>query len=252
MNQDTQATGVEEPTKVDTSETQPSEASVQVEKEAPEATQGNEEQESSQTETNQAEDTAEEKLYAGKYKTVEDMEKAYKELQSKATKDAMQKADMEKAISGTLDSQVEEAYAAAEESGDYTPNPYAEKIDRLERKSVVQEFVMSHPEMDVDAVDKVLKEDPNISSINSYQARLEYAYLKSQNMGTSKAIEEAKKTAASETQAKVVEKQTAQIESSRKAESDSENELLSKATSGNADERKAAREALIRKHLINI
>jgi hypothetical protein len=244
MDNDTQATGVDEPTVVDTSETQPSEASSPVSNEAPEATQGIEETEV------KAEDTAEEKLYAGKYKTVEDMEKAYKELQTKATKDAMQKADMAKAITSTLDAQADEA---AQING-YETDPIVEKVDRLERKDAVTSFMLSHSDAKVEAMDEVLKTDPIVATINSYQGRLEYAYLKSKNMVTNEAVVEAQKKGAAQAQAKILEKQTAQVETARKAEqTDQDSELYERATGNySMEDRDAARREYIRRNLVNL
>lgn len=236
---ETQVNGNEAPAQ-DTADTQVNEADVQVDG-APEATQGEE------TEV-KAEDTAE-KLYAGKYKTVADLEKAYKNAESKLGQTTSEKAELARELQGTFAQQEAENAQQLEANG-YEVDPVVQKVERLERNDAVSRFIFSHPDADGAAMNKVLTTDPNIAQIQSYDARLEYAYLKSQNMSTSKAIAEAKKTAATETQAKIVEKQAAQVESSRKAETtDEKTELKERMARGGSDG-DAARREYIRKYLV--
>ena len=89
---ETQAPQADDPVATDTSATaDTSEASTQT-NEAPEATQETKEPVAKAT------DTVEDKLYAGKYKSVEDMEKAYQELNSKFTNTSQEKAELAKIL----------------------------------------------------------------------------------------------------------------------------------------------------------
>jgi anti-sigma28 factor (negative regulator of flagellin synthesis) len=71
-------------------------------------------------------------------------------------------------------------------------------------------------------------------------------------MSSSKAIAEAKKNTATETQAKIVEKQTAQVEAAQQTATavDEKAELKEKIASGTLTERVQARREYIRKYLI--
>lgn len=249
MDEETQTTGSAAPSQdEDTASDQTSEASVQTNNEAPEAAQ-----EAKEPET-KAEDTAEEKLYAGKYKSAEEMEKAYQELQSKATKDSQEKAELTRILNEAFTPP--EATTAKEtvEEDFEEPTPQVNsKEDARDRKIALLEFTVNHPDADGDTMVKVLQSDPRVADMSSYEAKLEYAYLRSQNMSQPKAIAEAQKTAKAESQAKTAEKQAAQVESAKKAEPVGDDSLLSKAT-GNytAEDREAARKALIKKHLVNL
>lgn len=245
---DTQAPQSQDPVATDTSALEDqSEASTQT-NEAPEATQTVEEK---QTEEVNATDTAD-KLYAGKYKTPEDMEKAYKELESKFGRETSEKADLTRILNEAFtppeapQAQVEDDY---EES-----NPLTEKVERMERQSAVQGFIFTHPDANGSAMNEVLGKDPIIQQIQGHEAKLEYAYLKSQNMSSAKAIAEAQKTAANQAQTKIVEKQAAQVETARKADTTDENSELMERATGNysQEDRDNARKALIRKNLINL
>jgi len=240
MDDDTQVTGSQAPAQADTVADQTNEADIQV-NEAPEATQGE------QTEV-KAEDTAE-KLYAGKYKSVEDLENAYKNAESKLGQTTSEKAELARQLQGTFAEQEVAETQQLADSG-YEVDPVAQKIERLERNDAVSRFIFSHPDADGVAVKEILTTDPNIAQIGSYDARLEYAYLKSKALSSSKAIAEAKKSGASETQAKIVEKQTAQVEASRKTETtDERTELKNRMAQGGSDG-DAARREYIRKYLV--
>ncbi len=91
-----------------------------------------------------AKETAEEKLYAGKYKSVEEMEKAHEELQSKFTKTAQEKAELER-LSGQVP---EEGYPPTEPSElDPAVVPALDNWyqDRREREKAA-EFARKHTE----------------------------------------------------------------------------------------------------------
>lgn len=242
MDDETQVTGSEAPVTTETANNQSNEADVQVTNQAPEAT------EESKESSDNATETAEEKLYAGKYKTVEDLEKAYKNASSEATKLSQERAQLTSELQGTLNE--EAAQSPILDVNGYV-DPVAEKVERLERNDSVSRFIFAHPDANGESIKEVLTSDPIVQQIQGYDAKLEYAYLKSQSMSTSKAIAEAKKTGAAETQAKILEKQVAQVESnnpSKKTNDDSE--LYSKATGNYTQaERDEARRALIRKNL---
>lgn len=262
MQDDTQVTGNSDapaqdaqPT-ADTATTQTNEADVQVTNETPEATQ-DKQGENKSLEVS-AEDTApEERLYAGKYKSVEEMEKAYGELNSKATRDAQEKAELARILNESFSTPEPQAQQQQDDGGydEYQqPDPVAQKLDKLEQAQTVQNFIFAHPDADGKSMNEVLSGDPLAQTITDYNARLEYAYLKSQNMSSTKAIAEVKKQTANATQAKIVEKQAAQVESARKAdESSAGTELYDKATGNYTEaERTAARKELIKKHLVNL
>lgn len=252
MDVDTQATGSEAPaetTAADTVETQPSEANVQNTNETPEATQENEEK----TEV-KAEDTVEDKLYAGKYKSVEEMEKAYQELNTKATRDAMEKAELTRILNEAF-STPESAPQSVESDdlyADESNTPNQGEGDGVKRDLAVVKFTIAHQDADGKAMLEVLNSDPLVSNINSYDAKLEYAYLRSQNMAQSKALEEAKKQGAQSAQAKIAEKQVAQVETAVKtaAKTDEKSELQERMSSGSLIDREAARKQYIRKYLV--
>lgn len=246
MDDETQVNGNAAPAQADTAATQPNEADVQVNNEAPEAAAAPKEADVNAT------DTAEEKLYAGKYKTPEDMEKAYTELQSKATRDSQEKAELTRILNEAFTAP--EPQAPADEDTFDEPNPLAETVTKLERQSAVQNFIFAHPDANPASMQEVLSKDPVVNQIQGHDAKLEYAYFKSQSMSSTKAIEEAKKSAASDAQVKVVEKQAAQVESAQSAvKTDETTELYERATGNyNQEDRDSARKALIRKHLINL
>ncbi len=251
---DTQATGTvapEDTTATDTAATQPSEASVQS-NEAPDATPVVE-----ATSEVKAEDTVEEKLLAGKYKTVDDLEKSYTELQSRFSKETSEKAELARILNDAFVAPENQGQAqVADTSNDYSdePDPRDQKLEKLERQTAVSSFIMTHPDAAGDTMNKILAEDPVISQISGHEAKLEYAYLKSKNMTTQKAIEEARKQATQQTHAKIAEKQTAQVESAgTTVQTDENTELRNKATGNyNQADRDAARKSWIRKNLVNL
>jgi len=220
MDDETQTTGVQDVPNVDattedTTTSQASEADVQVTNEAPEATQ---EQKETTPDLN-AKDTVEERLYAGKYKTADDMEKAYTELQSKATKDSQEKAELSRILNETFTEPVTpEPRAQAEDTQYYDndePDPVTLKLQTMERKDAVRDFVFLHPDADGKSVNEILQSDPMMAKIDGYEAKLEYAFLKSQSVAAPVAAAEAQKKAQADTQVKIAEKQAAQVEGAR-------------------------------------
>ena len=244
MEDDTQTSQTAAPDATDTTaQVNQSEAITQTNEGTPEATQQTEE-----TVEIKAEDTVEDKLYAGKYKSVEDMEKAYRELQSKATKDSQEKAELARILN--------ESFAAPEpqaQADPYAiePDPINNEVENLKSQVAVQSFIMTHPNADASSMQEVFNSDPLVQQIQGHAAKLEYAYLKSQSMSSSKAIAEARKTATQETKAKIVEKQTVQVESSKATEQiDEKSDLKNRMSSGSYDDREKARKEYIRKYLI--
>lgn len=251
MDEDTLSPGqTDVPVATDTTADQASEADVQTNNEAPEATQQTEE-----SVEVKVEDTAENKLYAGKYKSPEDMEKAYKELESKFGQTASEKAELARILNDAFASPEPTAQApVVEDVFGESPDPVVQEIENLKRQTAVQGFIMNHQDADAAVMGKILAEDPLVKQIAGHEAKLEYAYLRSQSMSQPKAIEEAKKTAQTQAQAKIVEKQAAQVESVKTSEQTNETaELFEKATGNySQEERDAARRALIRKNLVNL
>lgn len=259
MADDNQAVASEAPETAaaaeDKVEDQSSEADVQVDSEAPEATQ--------QSEGNaeiKAEDKAEDGLILGKFKTQEDLTKAYQSLESKWSKDAQEKAELVKVLSDSVVSEpTTDTQTAAVEGGDAfaetaEPDPVAKEIAGLKLKDAIRDFADAHNDADLTAVNEILKADPVVSGITSYEAKLEYAYLKSKNMATNKVVEDAKKQGSQEAQAKILEKQTAQVESNQKAEAtDEDAELYNRATGNYSHEdRQAARREYLKKHFVDL
>lgn len=249
---DTQATGTVAPEDIttDTVDTQPSEASVQS-NEAPEAAQIDAEVKGTEATEVKAEDTAAEKLYAGKYKTPEEMEQGYKNLESRFGKETSEKAELARILN---DAFTAPEAKATETDDDYSTESIDPRYDKLEKRTAVATFVITHPDANGDVINKILAEDPFVSNISGVEARLEYAYLKSQNIAKPKAIAEAQKKTAQATQAKILEKENAQVESAgRTVQTDENAELRNKATGNyNQADRDAARKAWIRKNLVNL
>lgn len=245
---ETQTTGDDAPVK-DTADTQTSEATVQTNNEAPEESQA---AEGKQAEDVKTEDTAEEKLYAGKYKTPDEMEKAYKELESKFGQTTSEKAELTRILNEAFNEP--EPGQAEVQGDDYVEPTSSTADDGVKRDLAVMKFIMAHGDADATSMKDVLNNDPYVSQIASHEAKLEYAYLRSQNMSQSKAIAEAKKAAASETQAKVVEKQAAQVESGRKAEENDEDSNTYGRATGNysQEDRDQARKEWVKKNLVNL
>lgn len=221
MDDETQTTGVQDAPAVDSTpqaETAPSQdsaADVQVTSEAPEAAQSTGETSTEITAT----ETAEERLYAGKYKTPEELEKAYTSAQSEASRISAEKAELARILNETFTAPDPVAQAPVQETASYdeyeTPDPVAQKLEVMERKDAVRDFVLLHPDADGQSVNKILQSDPIAQSIPTYEGKLEYAYLKSQATAAPKAVAEAEKRASEQTQVKIAEKQAAQVEGAR-------------------------------------
>lgn len=248
MIDDTQTTGVEAPAQTaDTVEAPTSEAGAQVNNEAPQAAAVEEP-------TVNATDTAEEKLYAGKYKSVEDMEKAYTELTSKFTTTAQEKAELSRILNESFITPQPAQAATTEDVFGEEADPVNQEIEQLKKVTAVQSFVMTHQDADAAAMQQVLTTDPLVKQINGHEAKLEYAYLRSQSMSQSKAIAEAEKKGAQSAQAKIAEKQVAQVETAQQSSApiDENAELREQMQSGSLAEREAARRAYIKKNLVNL
>ncbi len=247
METDTQTTGTDAPADqtqaADTVDTQASEASTQVD-DTPEVTQG----EGEQSQEVNTEDTVEEKLFAGKYKSIEELESAYKSAESKLGTVNSRNADLTKLLN--------DAFTAPEPTGEDTDSfedtsEASSGDDSIKRDMSVMKFVMGHPDASGAAMAEVLANDPFIGNINSYEAKLEYAYAKSQSMTTKEAVAQAEKRTAQQTQTKIVEKQAAQVEGASRTEKlDEKDELRKKFTTGSPDERKQARIDYFRKYMV--
>lgn len=256
MNDETQTQGnVDTPAIADTVETPTSEAATQVNDNAPEATQTEATAQEAEATEVSATDTAEESLYAGKYKSVEDMEKAYKELQSKATRDAQEKAELTKILNDaflTPEADAPATVADTDETYGEEASSADPRIERLERQGAVSNFIMTHPDADGVTMNKVMAEDPLIASISGHEAKLEYAYLKSKTMTQTKVVQEAQQAGAQQAQAKMAEKQVAQVEAAAQSSGqiDEKAELQERMSSGNYEQREKARREYIRKYLV--
>lgn len=215
MNE-TQTTGNEAPVQ-DTANTQNSEADV-VDTNAPEATQEQAPAQETAAPDTTAEDTAEEKLLAGKYKSVEDLEKSYQELQSKYGKEASERAELTRILNDAFSSP-EPAQTAQDTNEDVFQDNSQEspEIEQLRRDNAVTRFILTHDDAEASKMQEILSSDPLVQQISGHEARLEYAYQKSQNMSHSQALAEAKKTGAQQAQAKAAEKQVAQVETAKKS-----------------------------------
>lgn len=259
-NTDTQSTGAVAPSEAtagvseDTATIQNSAAS-ESSQVAPEAAQTQEG--SSEV---KAEDTAqEEKLYAGKYKTVEDLEKSYKELESSYGRSKSEYADLTKILNEAFASPESTSATEASQNQDteygYQDDDTAKQTQAnpLERKVTVLEFSMTHQDADAEAMKEILMSDPLVNRINGDDAKLEYAYLRAKEKTSGKAIKEAERRAQEQAAVKVAEKEVAKVESASKSEPiDEDGELRTQAMTGSPSERKAARAALIRKHLVEL
>jgi hypothetical protein len=255
---DTQVTGESAPstdtasTVEDTAATQTNEAG-ELSQGTPKAAQSSEKtEESTQTEVTATDTAQEEKLLAGKYKSVEDLEKSYKELESKYGKEASDRAELAKILNEAFappaaDTATDTGYDADEES------PALKKATAAELKSTILEFMYTHSDADPTTLNEILKNDPLIGRISGEDAKLEYAYLRAKSLGSEKALAEVQKKAKDATVAKIAEKEVAKVETASKADTtDDKAELMTQATSGTPDERKAARNALIRQHLTKL
>lgn len=213
----------EAPAAAETAPVPTSEADVQTTNDTPEVTQG----EGEQSQEVKTEETVGETLYAGKYKTAEDLEKAYLSAQSEASRMANEKAELSKILSEAFTADEPASVQTADD--DYledAPNPLAREVEALKRNQAITDFIFANPNADGDAILKVLQTDPTAKDITSYEAKLRYAHAVSQNTAQPKVVEEAKKQAQVDTQAKIAEKQAAQVESASKQSPPTENEPL--------------------------
>lgn len=240
---DTQAV-VQETPQEDTVTEQTSEASVQTNTEAPEAAQETKEPVVGAT------DTAEDRLYAGKYKSVEDLEKSYQELNSKFTNTSQEKAELAKILNQAFETP-ESPETATDDYAESTDDP---RIQKLEIKTAIQDLIINDRNADIVKINEILNSDPLVKEISSIEGKLKYAHSQSKNMDTQKAIADAKQEATQATQSKIVEKQTAQVEPAKSATQTDENSELMERATGNysQNDRDAARLALIRKNLVNL
>lgn len=246
---DNQALQVDEPAATDNSApVDQSEASTQTD-EAPEATQVKEE-----TPELNATDKAEESLLLGKFKTPEELATAYQQLESKSTKDAMEKAELSRILNEAFVPPEATPQATQTDADDFAdePNPLNQEIEALKRQTAVQGFIMNHQDADAASMQQVLSSDPLVKQISGHEAKLEYAYLKSQGMTQQKAIAEAEKKGAEQAHAKVAEKQTAQVETATKTaeQTDEKAELQERMSTGPLEQREKARREYIRKYLV--
>jgi hypothetical protein len=222
MDIETQTQGEDvAPVITDTAATPTSEADVQV-IETPQAAEA-------QEATVNATDTVDEKLYAGKYKSIEDLEKSYTELQSKYGQTTSEKAELSRILADAFAAEPTVQQPAPTYDEYDEPAPTNNSNDVVTRDLSVLKFVVSNPDADGAAMMEVLKSDPLVANINGYDAKLKYAYAISQNTSKPKAVAEAVAQAQVQTQAKFVEKQAAQVESASKQSPPTEEEPLTRA-----------------------
>lgn len=162
-----------------------------------------------------AEETAETKLYAGKYKTVEELEKAYSSASSEASRISQEKAELSKVLNEVLITPETTPQTYSETDDEPVDKPDTSETDQLKRDTAILKFMVAHGDADGVAMREILASDPYISQISGYDAKLEYAHLRSQAMSQNKAIKEAEKKSAENAQVKLVEKQAAQVEAVR-------------------------------------
>ena len=149
----------------------------------------------------------------GKYKTKEDFEKAYRELQTLRQTELEEKAQLSQILNsafGSLDEQPAQQDGYEEEYEDKTA---PSQLDSVNQKLAVMEFSMAYPDADGKAMTEVLTKDPVATQIQDYSARLKYAYAISKTNAQTKVVEAAQKQAQAATVAKIAEKQAAQVES---------------------------------------
>lgn len=176
-----------------------------------------------------ATDTVEEKLYAGKYKSPEDLEKSYIELQSKFSSTTQQKAELSRILADAFSEPVAPQVQTPAYDDYEEDSPTAQPVnDVVTRKVAVMEFSMSHPDADGAAMLEVLKNDPAAQRITDYETKLKYAYAMSRVTAQPKAVEEAAKQAQVQAQVKYAEKQAAQVESATKQSAPTQEEPLTK------------------------
>lgn len=239
MSNDTPVSGTEAPevtTAPDTAQPQSTEASGQANTQTPDVTPDNvPAQEAVAPETN-TEDTVEEKLLAGKYKSVEDLERSYKELESKHGQTASEKAELARILTDAFSAPAPAPQASVPDTdydADTEADPVNQELSSIKTRLAITEFLSAHQDADAQSLVEIIGSDPNVANITSPEAKLEYAYLKSQNATQAKVVAEAQKQGAVQAQAKAAEKQVAQVESARKAEPvNDKSELLARVRAG--------------------
>jgi len=242
---DTQAPVTPDPVTDTPQVTDTSETNQLATNDAPEVTQATEAAQEATPAEVKTEDTAQEKLLAGKYKSVEDLENAYKNAESKLHEESSQKAELTRILN--------ESFTPTPEVDTVDDYSGIEPDDSVKRDIAVMKFIMSHGEADGAAMSEVLANDPLISQIQGHEAKLEYAYAKAQLQNQGKTVAEATKQAQQDTQAKIVEKQAAQVETAQKVtDVNDASEQLGIATSGTPEQREEARMKLIRQHLTKL
>lgn len=206
---DNQAPVEQVPAAAENTPTQEVSEASQTSQEAPEATQETQQPETAETEVS-AEDKANEKLYAGKFKSTEDLERSYQELEKRFSKETSEKAHLTRTLSDAFTpapAEPEEAYYEPA-----TPDPV---VSELTKKVAVMEFAQRHPDADGALMKEILQSDPYVQQITGNEGKLEYAYLKALAAGQQKAVAEAGKKSAEQAQAKFAEKQAAQVETAK-------------------------------------
>jgi hypothetical protein len=218
---ETRTTGNEAPL-ADTADTQASEADV-ANTQTPEATQEDVSAQEAATPETKAEDTVEEKLYAGKYKSVEELEKAYSNAESKLGATNSEKAELARILDQAF--QTPEPQKEQTQSDDYDYEGSNTQADtrqvKLERDNAVMKFMFTHGDeaaQNAGTMKEILSSDPVVAQITGHEAKLEYAYQKSLNMARTSALENARQEGATQVTVKNAEKQAAQVESARKSE----------------------------------
>lgn len=196
------------PAQADTAPVPNIEADVQANNETPEVAAA---QEATVNTTDTVEET---KLYAGKYKSVEEMEKAYTELQGKFTNTASEKAELSRILAEAFASEpVVPTPVQSNNYDDYQEEiPSAPQDTSVNRDIAVMKFVMGNPDADGKAILDIINTDPFVKDLPSYEAKLKYAHALSRNTAAPKVVEEARKQAVTETQVRIAEKQAAQVE----------------------------------------
>jgi hypothetical protein len=213
--EDTQVPVGDVPAHADTTAPQTNEADLQ-EVTPPNANPSNEEN----AQVVNAEDTGSEKLYAGKYKTPEEMERAYQDLQSKFTSTSQEKAEISRILTEAFaqpDPVAQPTAVVDDDFGDSTPSAPPVN-DAQTRDLAVMKFMMTHDNVDAKQLQTVLATDPYVSTMGTYESKLEYAYLRSREQQSAQTVAEATRNAGLQAQVKTVEKQAAQVEQANRSQ----------------------------------
>lgn len=219
---DNSAPMADEPVATDNSQALDTSVADSQNNETPEATPAVEGKETAEI---KATENVKEELLLGKFKSAEDLAKAYTELESQYGRTNSEKVELSRILNEAFETPAPQMQQP--QDYEYSQEEPNSKEDARDRDIALLKFSIAHQNANGDAMVKVLRDDPFIKNITSYDAKLEYAYLKSQNMTQPKAIEEARKKTAEQTQAKIAEKQSAQVEAARTQAPpvDSNNEL---------------------------